>query len=572
MDNQTVAKVLGEISEILQILGESRFKINAYSRAARAIMGLTQDLVEIYKEGGLEKIPGVGKSIAQKIEELLLTGRLSYHEELLALVPRGVMNLMMIPHVGPKKAKLFYDELAISDVEELYLAAKEGRLQSLPKMGKKAETAIIAAIEDFCRSRERILLSEAYPLAEKVIGHLKKNDSVWDISSAGSLRRMKETIGDIDILVSSNMSEEVFDDFTQMDGVLRVIERGRAKASVMTEAGLQVDLRVVSPNEYGSALQYFTGSKEHNVRLRDFAKRRGYKISEYGIFDAGTGTRLGGRREEEIYKVLGMKMMDPTLREDKGEIEAALSGSLPELIEIGDVRGDLHVHSNYSDGLNRIEELAASAKDLGYEYIAISDHAEGLKVARGLTKNDLKRQFEEIDLVNEKIDNFRVLKGIELNIELEGDVDFETDFLEEFDIVIAAIHSGFSMAKDELTARMIRAMENPNIDIIGHPTGRILGKRPPYQLDLDRVFEAAAKTGTLLELNSLPERLDLKDEHLKKAKEAGARFAIDTDAHNLNQLKYIFFGVATAKRGWLTREDVVNAHPLNVMLSMLEKN
>ncbi len=571
MDNQDVAFILDEIGEMLEIEGETPFKIRAYHRAAHTIRGLSEDINEIYKDNRLQKIPGVGKGIAERIAELIETGKLAYYEELRAHVPPGLLRLMGIPGVGPKKARLFYDKLGITTIEELLRAADEHKLKDLPGMGLKTEENVRRGIIEFQHLRERILLSEAYPLSDNIIRQLKKYDFILKASAAGSLRRMKETIGDIDILVASSNLKETMDIFCGLPEVVHILAKGETKSSVVTRVGLQVDLRVVSLEQYGAALQYFTGSKEHNIHLRDIAKKKGFKVNEYGVFEVKTGKRIGGVTEKEVYNLLGMEWIPPTLRENKGEIEADIADALPNIIELSDVKGDLHVHSNWSDGLSKIEEVANDAKKRGYNYIAISDHAEKLKVAGGLTANDYRRQWEEIKKVNQEIDGFVILRGAEVNIDNEGKVDFDEDFLKEFDIITASVHSGFTQSKEQLTKRILGAIYNKHVNIIGHPTGRILGKRPPYPLDLKEIFKAAAETGTFLELNSFPDRLDLKDDYLREAKEMGVKFAINTDAHSVGQLRYMFYGVATAQRGWLEPKDVLNTYPLEEMMKMLGK-
>ncbi|MDO8886119.1 DNA polymerase/3'-5' exonuclease PolX [Candidatus Oleimmundimicrobium sp.] len=569
MDNQDVAHILDEIGEMLEIKGESSFKVRAYNRAAYAIRGLSEDINNIYHEGKLQTIPGIGKGIAERIAELLETGKLTYYEELCEHVPPGLLQLISIQSVGPKKAKLFYDKLGITTIEELLEAINKHKLRDLAGMGPKAEENIRLGILELQRLRERILLSEAYPLAENIVQQLKEHNFILEISTAGSLRRMKETIGDIDILAASNESSKAMDVFCNLPKVTHILAKGETKSSVVTQIGLQVDLRVVLPEQFGAALQYFTGSKEHNIHLRDIAKKKGLKVNEYGVFEVKTGEKVGGVTEKEVYNLLGMEWIHPTLRENKGEIEAALAGVLPNIVELSNIKGDIHVHSNWSDGFNKIKEIANDAKKKGYRYIAISDHAEKLKVAGGLTADDYRRQWKEIEKVNQEIDGLKVLRGAEVNIDNNGKVDFDDGFLKEFDIVTASIHSGFTQSNEQLTKRILSAIYNEHVNIIGHPTGRILGKRPPYPLDLKEIFKAAAETGTFLELNSFPDRLDLKDDYLREAKEMGVKFAINTDAHSIGQLRYMFYGVATAQRGWLEAEDVINTYPFEKLMKML---
>jgi DNA polymerase (family 10) len=438
-------------------------------------------------------------------------------------------------------------------------------------MGALSEENVLKGIEQFRKHRERILLYEALPLAQKIIDELKAQSFVERAEMAGSLRRRKETIGDIDLLASSQEPAKVADFFTRLPDVIRIVGKGESKSTVVMKNGLQVDLRAVSPDEYGSALQYFTGSKEHSIHLRGIAKDRGMKISEYGIFDVKTDKRLGGKTEEEIYERLGMDAPPAIIREDRGEIEAAAAHQLPDLIKLSDLKGDLHVHSIWSDGHSSLEQLVDLARQLGYVYLGICDHAEKLKVAGGLSVKELEKRQTEIDKLNSSAADFRLLSGIELNIDNTGGVDYPDEILAGFDIVVGSIHSGFGQSREHLTERMITAMNNPHIDIIGHPTGRILGKREPYQLDLEAVFKAAAGSGTILELNSYPDRLDLRDDYLMAAKKLGCKFAINTDAHAASQLHFIEYGIFTAQRGWLEAEDVINTYPLERLIKTLKR-
>ncbi|MDI6690124.1 MAG: DNA polymerase/3'-5' exonuclease PolX [Actinomycetota bacterium] len=571
MTNEEVANILDEIADLLDIRGEMSFKVQAYHRAANSIRSLREDINVLYKEGNLREVPAVGKGIAEKIMELLETGSLPYYEDLKEEIPPSLVELMRIPGLGPKKAKFLYDTLSITTIDELLEAARTHRLRGLKGMSAKTEENIIRGIQQLRRARERILLFEAHPIAERFIKNLRRQDFVERADMAGSLRRMKETIGDIDLLAASYEPHKVMDYFCHMPEVAQVLMKGDTKSSIIARNGLQIDLRVVSPDQYGSALQYFTGSKEHNVHLREIARKKGLKINEYGIFEMEVDRRIGGEKEEEIYEVLGMPYIPPVLREDRGEIERGIEDSLPRLIQLEDVRGDLHVHSSWTDGLSKIKRIAEAAIELGYEYVAICDHAEQLKVAGGLTKKELRAQAEEIMRLNEELDGITIMCGIELNIDNDGRVDYEDEFLKELNIVVASIHGGFRQPEDQLTKRTLSAIYNEYIDIIGHPTGRILGKREPYAIDLKTIFKAAAETNTILELNSFPDRLDLNDIQLREAKEGyGIKFAINTDAHSAAQLAYIKYGVATAQRGWLEPEDVINTYPLDKLKEILK--
>lgn len=572
MDNADIADVLAEIGELLEIGGEGVFRVQAYERAAMTIRSLARDVRDIYQEGGLkalEAIPGIGKSTAVKIEEMLATGKSTRLEDLKKSLPGSLINLIEIPGLGPKKIKLFYDELGVTSMDQLEEAANAGRLRGLKGMSDKTEENVLRGIRQFREHHERILLSQAYPLATKIVTALEPLAFVDRIDSAGSLRRFKETIGDIDILASSTEPDKVMDAFCSLPQVTEVIARGSTKGSVRTRGGLQVDLRVVAPEEYGAALQYFTGSKSHNIHLRELARKRNLKISEYGVFDTTTDTRVAGTTEEEVYAQLDLAWIPPVLREDNGEIEAAAEGRLPKLIQLEEIRGDLHVHTNWSDAMPTIEQVAEAGIERGYEYIVISDHAFNLPVAGGLTPEELEKQLAKIAELNDKYPEITLLTGSEVNIANDGSVDFDEDMLDRLDVVAASIHAGFSQERAQITERTIGAIANPHVDIICHPTGRILGRRDPFAIDLDAVFRAAAEHHTALELNSFPDRLDLKDDYLREAKRLGVKFAINTDAHQVDQLRYMMFGVVTAQRGWLTAGDVINTYPLEKLRKRL---
>ncbi len=569
MDNEYAAKILDEIADLLDIEGESSFRVQAYRRAANGLRGLIENIERINKEGRLRKVPGIGKGIAEKLEELLTKGKIEYHEELKEKIPPSLLELIQVPGLGPRKAKILYDNLNVQSIDDLLEATQDHRVASLKGFGSQTEENLLKSVRQFREGRERILLSEAYPIAEKILGELRKTSLVIKADAAGSLRRMKETIGDIDLLAASAEPMKLMDFFCCLSLVDQVLVKGDTKSSVIAKNGFQVDLRVVTPEQYGSALQYFTGSKEHNIHLRDIAKKRGLKINEYGLFEVVSDRKMGGETEEGIYTSLGMQHIPALIREDKGEIELAKEHKLPRLLQLEDIKGDLHVHSSWSDGINGIRDMAQEAVQLGHSYIAICDHAEKLTVAGGLSKEDVRARKKEIDRLNHQLDGFTILSGIELNIDNEGHLDYEDDFLKEFDIVVASIHSGFNQPEEVLTRRMLAAIGNPNVDIIGHPTGRILGRRPPYALDLEAVLKAAAEHGTLLELNSYPDRLDLKDDYVREAKRRGVRIAINTDAHTAYHLRYMLFGVATAKRGWLEAEDVANTWQLDDLMSFL---
>jgi DNA polymerase (family X) len=570
MTNAEVAALLDDIGDMLEILGDNPFRIRAHHRAANSIRSTAEDVTVLARDGKLAELPAVGKGLADRVTELISTGKMGFYEELKTRVPPRLLELMSVPGVGPKKAKLLYEELRITDVDELLLAAKEGRVQALKGMNAKTEANIIKGIELLRTGRERMLLSEAWPVAKGFVDALRAHQDVAAADYAGSLRRMKETIGDIDILAAGEDTAAITAYFAGRPDVVRVLAQGDTKASVLTKSGLQVDLRVVKASEYGSALQYFTGSKEHNVRLRDMAKKRGLKISEYGIFDIKTGRNLGSRLEADIYKAMGLDLMEPELREDHGEIKAAADHTLPKLVKTTDILGDLQVHSTYSDGLNHISELVEGAKALGYKYLAITDHAEKLKIAGGMTMEDIKKRRTEIDKLNIGLDDFVILNGVELNIDGDGGVDYPDEVLREFDVVLGSIHSGFSQTPEKIMKRVERAMENPYIQIFAHPTGRIIGRREPYAIDVEAAFDLAAKTGTIMEINAFPDRLDLRDDYIREAKRRGLKLVISTDSHMAAHLRYMMYGVAQARRGWLEAPDVINTRPLDEMLRLLK--
>jgi len=572
LTNEEIAYTLHEIGELLDIQGESVFRVQAYDRAATAIRNLARDVADIYDEGGLkalQTIPGVGKSTALKIVEMLQTGKSSRLEELRKSLPPSLVAMSEIPGIGPKKIKRLYDELGVATLEQLEGAAKAGRVRELRGMSAKTEENILKGIEAFRQHHERILLYDAYPVAERVVTELSSSAAVERVDPAGSLRRFKETIGDIDILASSRKAEEVMEKFATLPEVREVVARGPTKSSVRTRAGLQVDLRVVTPDQYGAALQYFTGSKAHNIHLRELAKKRNLKINEYGVFDVETDKRVAGATEEEVYAQLGLPWIPPTLREDKGEIEAAAEGRLPKLIQLEDVRGDLHVHTNWSDGSPKIDEVAEAAIELGYEYVAITDHGYKLGITGGLEPSELERQIKETEEVNRRYPRITILAGSEVSIDNEGKVDFDDDLLARLDIVNASIHAGFNQDRKQLTERTLAAIENPHVDIVCHPTGRLLGRRDAYDIDLDEVFKTAAKHKKVLELNAWPNRLDLKDDYLREAKSHGVRFAISTDSHRLEELHFMFYGIVTAQRGWLGPDDAINTLPLDELKRLL---
>ncbi len=567
MRNLELAALLNEIADLLELKGESPFRVNAYRRAARALESLTEDVEELAARGALEEIPGVGKSIAEKIQEYLRTGKITYHQELLRELPAGITTLLRVPGLGPKTAMLIYQHLGITTLEELEQAARSGRLVGLPRMGPKTVENILRGIEQVHRAGSRLPLGSVLPYAQEIVARLRKLSSVRQISVAGSLRRMKDTIGDIDILVTSSRPEEPMEAFVRMPEVGEVLSHGTTRSSVLLRVGIQADLRVVEPASFGAALQYFTGSKEHNIKLRERAVRAGLKINEYGVFRGER--RIAGRTEEEVYAAVGLPWIPPELREDQGELEAAERGTLPNLVALQDIRGDLHMHTKWSDGAATAEEMAQAARSLGYEYICITDHSQSLKFAGGVTVEDLRRHIRDVRRLSERLEGITVLIGAEVDILPDGSLDYPDEVLAELDVVVASVHTHFRMDTQAMTERIVRAMHNPYVTILGHPTGRLIQQRDPYSVDVERLVEAARKTGTILEVNAAPERLDLKDVHVRLAKEHGVLLCINTDAHSPAQLRYMELGVGTARRGWAEPKDVVNTLPLRRLLEVL---
>jgi DNA polymerase (family 10) len=566
--NEVVEALLQEYADLLSISGGDAFRVRTYEKAARSIGGYHMDIATLDMKG-LLAIPNVGKSIAEKVKEYFDTGSIERLEELRAQIPAGVRQMISISSLGPKKAMVLYKDLHIASIEELAEAIHDGRLKGLKGFGEKTEENILRGIDLIQETGARVLVSTAMDLAEEIVAELGAVKGCRNCTYAGSLRRMAETIGDIDILVASENGEAVGDAFVGLPYVERVIASGETKTSIRTTKGLQVDLRVVPPGCWGAALQYFTGSKAHNIRTREIAVRKDLKLSEYGLFEAKSGQLIVAETEEEVYGRLGLPWIHPTLREDRGEIEAALHHELPTLVEVKDIRGDLHTHTNLTDGLSTLEEMIAAARERGYAYYAVTDHAPNLYMQR-MTDEKMLRQRGQLRAL-EKGGKMVLLHGTELNIDAAGEVDWGPEFLAGFDICVASVHSEFSQSKDEMTKRIVRACENPYVNVIGHPTGRKIGQRPPIEFDMDEVFKAAARTGTALEVNSYPDRLDLRDEHIMWAKRHGVKFSVDTDSHSTVHLPYLRYGVGTAQRGWLTKDDVINTWPLTRLRKFLKK-
>jgi len=564
MTNQEIAGILNQISQILEIRGENPFKIRAYTKASQTVENLTYELSSLEDKDKIAKLPGIGAGIAKKVTELLETGKLAYYEDLRKSEYAPLTEFLKIPGMGPKHAKLVYDKLGINSAEELKKAAEAGKLRVLYGLGEKVEQNIIQGIQQLLKYKERLPLAFIYPRALNIFEELKRHKEIRQITLAGSLRRMRETIADVDILASSDHAEEVMGAFVNLPQTEKVVARGNTKSSIVTRDGFQVDLRVVQPESFGAASHYFTGSKAHNIRIRSLGVDRGLKINEYGVFKKERA--IAGKTEEEIFESVGLPYIPPELREDQGEIEAAQHGNLPSLIEVEDIRGDLHVHTNWTDGNNSPEEIAQAAQERGYQYIAICDHSPTVGITNGLTPERVLMQIEEIARLNRNLGDFKILRGIEVDIRSNSQLDLPDEILQELDLVVAAVHTRFSQPRDEMTRRIIKAIESPHVDIVAHPTGRIIGKREPYQVDMDRVMDACKANAKVLELNAYPERLDLSDINCRKAKQKGVKIAISTDAHTTGHLEWIKFGVATARRGWIEPPDVVNTLALSDLL------
>jgi DNA polymerase (family 10) len=569
-NNRQLAKVFNDMARFLQMEGVA-FKPYAYQRAALSLETLNEDVGEIYRRGGIKalmEISGVGKAIADHIEEYLKTGKVKLFEDQKKKLPVNFDELTKIEGMGAKKTKVLYQKLGVKNIKDLEKAVKAHKVAPLFGFGEKTEKNILQGLDFLKRDKGRLPLGQILPTARNIVEKLKSLKEVEEISLAGSVRRRKETIGDVDILVVSKKPAKVMDFFVKLDGVEKVWGKGGTKASIHMREGFDVDLRVVPKRSYGSALQYFTGSKDHNIATRRIAMGKGLKLSEYGVFLGKK--QIAGKTEQEVYKAIGLPWMPPEIRENEGEIEAGLKGNLPKLIEQKDIKGDLHCHSDWDGGADSIEDMAKSAMAMGYEYIGISDHTKFLRIENGLNEKQLLEQHEAIKRLNSKFkiqnSKFRVLHGCETNILNDGSVDIKDEVLAKLDYVIAGAHSSLKMPKKEMTERLVKAIKNPNIDIISHPTGRLIGRRDEYQLDFDRILEVAKKTGTILEINSSPYRLDLRDLYIRRAKNQGVKMIINTDAHQKEQLDLIEYGVAMARRGWAERSDIINTNSVEKLL------
>ncbi|MCL5966362.1 MAG: DNA polymerase/3'-5' exonuclease PolX [Deltaproteobacteria bacterium] len=568
-NNPRVAKLFNEIADLLELKGDNPFRIRAYRRAALSVEALPKDIASVPPEE-LPELPGIGKDLAGKIRRFLESGRVDLHEELKKEIPAGLLEILHVPGVGPKTAKLLFDKLGVTGLDRLEALAREGKLAGLPGIKEKTEENILKGIELLKRGKERRPLGRVLPLARDILARLREADPRGLFELAGSIRRWKDTIKDIDILACVRKPEKIMEIFVGLSEVAEVLAHGTTKSSVVTADGIQVDIRVVGKDSFGAALQYFTGSKAHNIRLREMASRAGLKINEYGVFREPDGKKIGGKAEKEVYAALGLPFIPPEIREDAGEIEAAAEGKLPDLVVLEEIRGDLHAHTNWSDGAHPLDELVAAARAKGYGYIAVTDHSKGLGVAHGLDEARLRDQVRLIREANRKLSGFRILAGIEVDIRGDGSLDLPDELLAELDVVVASIHSGFKQPREQITKRLLAAVRNRYVSVIAHPTGRLIGERDAYAVDLEAVFREAARRGVALEINAYPLRLDLDDAHARMAKRMGIPLVVSTDAHVASNFDFMSYGVAIARRGWIEARDVLNTLAAGELLDRLQ--
>lgn len=565
--NDEVAALLAEYADLTAITGGDAFRVRTYEKAARSVAGYPEDIGPLDAKG-LRQIPNVGASIAAKIEEYLHTGAIHQLEALRATVPAGVRRLTEVPTLGPKRAMLLYTELGIDSLDGLAEAIRDGRLEDLPGFGAKSEQNLLRGLEIIQKAGGRVQIDVAMELAEELTGRLAAVPGCERCAYAGSLRRMRDTIGDIDILAISQAPQALMTALTGLPHTERVVASGPTKTSIVTTSGLQVDLRVVPPASWGAALQYFTGSRAHNIRTREIAVHQKLKLSEYGLFDVATGEKIVSATEEEVYARLGLPWIPPPLREDSGEIEAARRGELPVLVTLADLHGDLHTHTDLTDGTAPLEQMVSAAAERGYAYYAITDHAPNLFMQR-MTLEKMLAQREQVRRLDGQHAGMRLLHGTELNIGADGEVDWPPEILRGFDLCVASVHSAFTQPREAMTRRLIRAVDNPWVSILGHPSGRLIGRRPPVDADWNQVFAACARTGTAVEIDAFPDRLDASAEHIRMALRHGVKFAIDSDAHAIGHLAHLRYGIGTAQRGWLTAGDVINTWPIERLMAFL---
>ncbi len=569
--NATIAAIFEEIADLLDIQGANPFRIRAYRNAARTAANLATDIRTLVEQGAdLKALPGIGNDLAAKITEIVQTGKSSFLERLHKEVPPAVTELLKIPGLGPKRVRMLYQDLEVQTLEQLLRAGRDGRIRELPGFGEKIETRIVEAAQARLSKARRFKLAVAAQYAEPLVSHLRTARGVGDVVVAGSFRRMRETVGDLDILVTAQPSSKVMERFVGYEEVGEVLSHGDTRGSVVLKSGLQVDIRVVAPESFGAALHYFTGSKAHNIAIRKLALAKGLKLNEYGVFRGDK--RVAGETEESVYASVGLPYIPPELREDRGEIEAARAGRLPKLVELADLKGDLHAHSKASDGHNTIQEMALAAKAHGLGYLAITEHSRRLTVAHGLDPARLSRQIDEIDVLNRDLSGITLLKGIEVDILEDGSLDLPDAILARLDVVIAAVHSKFDLSRAKQTERILKAMDNPFVSILAHPTGRLIDEREPYDADMPRVIRKAATARCHLELNAHPERLDLLDTYCQMAKAEGVLVCVNSDSHSVHQFDNLRFGIGQARRGWLEKQEVLNTRPLKQLKPLLKRN
>ncbi|MEW5707364.1 MAG: DNA polymerase/3'-5' exonuclease PolX [Pseudomonadota bacterium] len=569
--NADIAAMFGEIADLLEIQGANPFRVRAYRNAARTVEGLGRDLAALVKAGeDLTELPGIGEDLAAKIKEAVETGRLAFLDRLHKELPPAITELLKIPGLGPKRVKALYHDLGVQTLEQLARAARDGRIRELPGFGAKTEEKILEAVQAHLSGARRFKLAVAAQYAAPLVEHLRKAPGVGRVVVAGSFRRMRETVGDLDILVTTTLPEQAVQRFAGYEEVKEVLSKGGTRASVVLRCGLQVDLRVVAEESYGAALHYFTGSKAHNIAVRRLAQERGLKVNEYGVYRGEE--RIAGRTEEEVYATVDLPYIPPELREDQGEIEAARAGRLPQLVELADLKGDLHAHTKATDGKNTLEEMAEAARKLGFEYLAITEHSRRLTVAHGLDPRRLEKQIDEIERLNARLKGIRLLKGIEVDILEDGRLDLPDSVLARLDLVVGAVHSKFDLSRARQTERILKAMEHPYFTILAHPTGRLIDERPPYDVDMLKIVRKAKERGCFLELNAHPERLDLLDVHCRMAKDEGVLVAISSDAHSVLDFGNLHYGVGQARRGWLEAKDVLNARSLKSLWPLLARS
>jgi DNA polymerase (family 10) len=569
--NPEIAALLNKLADLLEIQGENPFRIRAYRTAARVINDLPQSVADMLAEGkDLSELPGIGESLAEKITLIVKTGKLPQLEKLEHALPEALSDLLMIEGLGPKRVKALYDKLHIKNLDDLKQAIDRGKVAKLSGFGKKTESLILAGIKRLQGGKRRTLLADAEKIAVTLVAYLKKFPGVKKIEVAGSYRRRKDTVGDLDILAVAQDGAPIVNHFINFDEVAQIVAHGDTKATVYLHAGIQVDLRVVKEKSYGSALHYFTGSKAHNIAIRQMALKKKMKVNEYGVFKGKK--QIAGANEKEFYAVFKMPYIEPELRENRGEIAAALKQQLPKLITLKEIRGDLHCHTTATDGHYSLEAMVKAAQERGYEYLAITDHSKHLTVAHGLDKKRLAQQIKAIDRLNAKLHNFTILKSIEVDILENGTLDLPNDILKELDLTVCSVHYKFDLPQKKQTERILRAMDNPYFNILAHPTGRLIGRRDAYEIDIEAIMRAAKERGCALEINAQPERMDLNDIHSKMAKDIGVKLVISTDAHSINHFAHMQFGVDTARRGWLEKKDVINTRNLIDLKKILKRN